>query len=782
MCEKSAVKKRFYIAGMTCINCQNKIEYKLKNTAGIHEAKVCYANSYADVVYDSDVIRPKDIQRIIEELGYEIEAQAEGDRRQKIGTTPANAKRMIVLLLAVISLYVLLQTSGILNLLVPSYLADTKMGYGMMFVIGLLTSVHCIAMCGGINLSQCLSVSGDQVDETCKKKTKTRISQPVILYNAGRVVSYTAIGFLLGLIGMGLSGNGNSGMGISVALQGMLKIIAGIFMVIMGINMLGIFPWLRRWNLHMPNGFARKIHAQKQKNRQPFVIGLLNGLMPCGPLQSMQIVALASGNPFAGAFAMFLFSLGTVPLMLGLGFLASALSKKFAEKAMTVGAVLVAVLGLAMMAQGGALSGLFSADQLLVIFSALGVLGVIFEMRTCLSETAGKREKRENVLPVVMGMIALVIVMVGMIGMQTATGNAGEWRLGGTNGIETDQRSQIVQTDGTEKRDTTANIDGTDKIDRTGETTDPSEKTSSPTSEPQVIRSTLSARRYPNITVQAGVPVKWIIEAPKGSINGCNYKMLIREYGVEHTFSEGENVIEFVPTKSGTVSYTCWMGMIRGNIFVTDQKNQEVENQSENAGKDQQKDQKKDPQEDTQIEGEGQENDQAEQNGKTGQIGQSDGQSANVPVSSGYQIPVEQLAVARRTKDETGQDIQEVAINLTKNGFSPAVIVVESDVPVKWKITNTLSEKETKEEKQLLVPNYSTKLDLFSGENLFYLYPQESFEVSTEDHQFYAYVKVVGDLSQIDEEAIRREVQEFDPLIYPEAVFESAGMSCCGGD
>ena len=272
------------------------------------------------------------------------------------------------------------------------------------------------------------------------------------------------------------------------------------------------------------------------------------------------------------------------------------------------------------------------------------------------------------------------------------------------------------------------------------------------------------ARRYPNITVQAGVPVKWIIEAPKGSINGCNYKMLIREYGVEHTFSEGENVIEFVPTKSGTISYTCWMGMIRGNIFVTDQKNQEVENQSENAGKDHQKDQKKDqqkdPQEDSQI----------------------DGQSANVPVSSGYQIPVEQLAVARRTKDETGQDIQEVAINLTKNGFSPAVIVVESDVPVKWKITNTLSEKETKEEKQLLVPNYSTKLDLFSGENLFYLYPQESFEVSTEDHQFYAYVKVVGDLNQIDEEAIRREVREFDPLIYPEAVFESAGMSCCGGD
>lgn len=46
--------------------------------------------------------------------------------------------------------------------------------------------------------------------------------------------------------------------------------------------------------------------------------------------------------------------------------------------------------------------------------------------------------------------------------------------------------------------------------------------------------------------------------------------MLLRSYGIEHTFTEGENVIEFTPTKSGTVQYTCWMGMIRGNITVTD--------------------------------------------------------------------------------------------------------------------------------------------------------------------------------------------------------------------
>ena len=86
----------------------------------------------------------------------------------------------------------------------------------------------------------------------------------------------------------------------------------------------------------------------------------------------------------------------------------------------------------------------------------------------------------------------------------------------------------------------------------------------------QVVESTLSPGRYPNITVQAGLPVKWVIYAPEGSINGCNYRILIQEYDVEYTFHTGENVIEFTPDSSGTIRYSCWMGMIQGSIFVTD--------------------------------------------------------------------------------------------------------------------------------------------------------------------------------------------------------------------
>lgn len=494
-------KKRLHIGKMTCVNCQNKIERKLKNTAGVVNASVSYSTGSADITYDSDLITLSDITAIIEKLDYEVLAEK----------PETDIGRSISFLVIIISLYVLLQQFGILNLLVPSKLADTKMGYGMLFIVGLLTSVHCIAMCGGINLSQCIprAESG--------RESNSRIAAffPAFLYNLGRVVSYTVIGFLLGLIGM-LIGS-VSEAGISTLFQGILKIVAGIFMVIMGINMLGIFPWLRRFHLRLPRFLTVEIGRKKAEASKPLIVGLLNGLMPCGPLQSMQIVALASGNPFAGALAMFLFSLGTVPLMLGLGSLVSALGKRFSQKVMSVGSVLVVVLGLAMLSQGCSLSGILLTDRLLELVIMLCVLGVV----------AGIPFGR-NLYRVISIAAALVIMVVAGTVLSDLN--------------EAASRKEVYETAG--------EIEIVDGV--------------------QVVNSTLSSGKYPDITVQAGIPVRWVIDAPSGSINGCNYKMLLKEYGIEHEFTEGENIIEFTPTRSGTVQYSCWMGMIHGNIFVTE--------------------------------------------------------------------------------------------------------------------------------------------------------------------------------------------------------------------
>jgi len=422
--ETKSIKLR--ISGMTCSNCERRIERTLLGLAGVKSTKVSYRGGLAEIIYSPKAVSVFDLKAAVENAGYKV---LSGSTQE-----PQSAKRIAGLLVLIVALYVLLSQFGILNLLVPSQLAQTNMGLGMLFVVGLLTSVHCVAMCGDINLSQTVGKSG---------------LAPTALYNLGRVVSYTVVGFIVGALGSVIS--------FAQTTQGILKLLAGVFMVIMGINMLGVFPSLRKLTIRLPH-----IH---NGSKSPLIVGLLNGLMPCGPLQAMQLYALSTGSPVKGAISMLLFSLGTVPLMFGLGALSTVLSKKFAHKAMTVGAVLVVVLGLSMLSQGWGLSG---------------------------------------------------------ISFPSASDNAAS-----------SAQNEI--------------IDGV-----------------------QVVRSTLQRGQYPAITVKTGIPVKWVIHAPKGSINGCNNALYIPEYKIEYAFKPGENVIEFTPDNAGTFKYSCWMGMIRSTITVTD--------------------------------------------------------------------------------------------------------------------------------------------------------------------------------------------------------------------
>ena len=133
---------KLYINGMTCINCQTRIQNALTKHPGITQAAVSYETETADILYDSSVISLEQIQGLIDELGYSASVQKTS--RAKIVNQTLRELDIIVIL------YFLL------NYLAPASLTDAQMGYGMLFVIGLITSVHCIAMCGGINLSQTL--------------------------------------------------------------------------------------------------------------------------------------------------------------------------------------------------------------------------------------------------------------------------------------------------------------------------------------------------------------------------------------------------------------------------------------------------------------------------------------------------------------------------------------------------------------------------------------------------------------------------------------------------
>jgi len=316
-------------------------------------------------------------------------------------------------------------------------------------------------MCGGINLSQCVP----NVNTSCENSKKKSNLRPSILYNLGRVISYTVIGGIVGALGSIIAFSGMA--------KGLVAIIAGVFMVIMALNMLNLFPWLRKLNPRMPKIFAQKINAQKKSN-SPLYVGLLSGLMPCGPLQAMQLYALSTGDPLKGALAMLVFSLGTVPLMFGLGAISSLLSKKFTSKMMTASAVLVLILGVFMFSNGMSLSGIDLSS---------------FSPNASSETAAASGTPQTNNAPTV------------------------------SDGVQT-------------------------------------------------VTTKLSPNSYEPITVKVGVPVKWIIRADASDINGCNNQILVPKYNIQKKLVAGDNIIEFTPTESGTVPFSCWMGMIKSKITI----------------------------------------------------------------------------------------------------------------------------------------------------------------------------------------------------------------------
>lgn len=329
-------KKILQVDGMTCISCENRIETQLRRTDGVISVKASFTDATVEVIYDSKKVSLSDIVKIIEELDYRLGKEKKDEKK-------GDLFEIAVILLAT---YLVLNQIGVFRLFQQFPTAKEEMSYGMLFLVGLLTSVHCIAMCGGINLSQCMPLPKN----VGENQNKLESLWPAILYNLGRVLSYTLIGGIVGALGSGISFTGET--------KGIVQIAAGIFMVIMGLNMIQFFPSLRRFVPRMPKGIANRIYHQKHRSNSPFYVGLLNGLMPCGPLQAMQLYALSTGSPIKGALSMFLFSLGTVPLMFGFGAISKLLSQKFKHKVMTAGAVLVVMLGITMLSNGASLSGL----------------------------------------------------------------------------------------------------------------------------------------------------------------------------------------------------------------------------------------------------------------------------------------------------------------------------------------------------------------------------------------------------------------------------------------
>jgi len=180
------------------------------------------------------------------------------------------------------------------------------------FTTGLLGGLgHCLGMCGPVVGSYAIS-SSHSIPSSHRLLSH-------ILYNTGRISTYSAVGSMMGLLGS-VAGETLRSSGI----QRGVVLMAGILMVIMGLGISGVIgrpSWLER----MGNPIIRIVRAFIVETSifRYFILGAILGLMPCGLSYSMFVASAGTGSPLRGLLLCLSFGLGTVPALFFLGYSAS---------------------------------------------------------------------------------------------------------------------------------------------------------------------------------------------------------------------------------------------------------------------------------------------------------------------------------------------------------------------------------------------------------------------------------------------------------------------------
>lgn len=499
------------VLGMTCISCEKRVEEAIQALSSVSAIKADHRRGRVSFTHVPEPQNTAEEASRNQALSQELEAAINKAGYRYAGFVAADQGSpwpSVLLSALLITSFLILNSLGIFNFL-PR--VDSSLGLGLVFVAGLLTSVHCVAMCGGIALSQHGRSKaarprhpGSQADAPPTETTgsgalRSRAGNGTLLYHLGRIVSYTLLGALVGGLG--------SVLDFSLGTKSLLVAIASVFMMVMGLRMLGLFkgfrlPGLPRLSRLFPPRLVAGLRA-----RGPFFVGLLNGLMPCGPLQTMQLYALGTGSVFLGAASMFLFSLGTVPLLFLFTALSGFFTKTWNFRIMQASAVMVVFFGLVMAGRALELSG------------ASGMLQTAYQKMTGSgTNLAARPATAGNTAPGTSTSLAESLELAGS-GPNRSAGGAATARL----------------------------VDGV-----------------------QEVSFDLGASQYAPITVQKGIPVRWTINADERNINGCNEELVVPQYNIRKKLVPGANVITFTPDDSGIVNYSCWMGMISSTIKVVD--------------------------------------------------------------------------------------------------------------------------------------------------------------------------------------------------------------------
>ena len=201
-------------------------------------------------------------------------------------------------------------------------------------MLGLLGGGHCLGMCGGLMGALTLAIPAE------RRHQRLRL---LVAYNAGRILSYTSAGLLLGLAGWALA---------SGPLATVMRSIAGLLLIAMGLYLAGWWSGLTRIEA-LGRGLWR--HLQPITRRcmpitsapRALVLGGLWGWLPCGLVYSTLLWAASQGDALRSAALMFAFGLGTLPVLLATGLAAERLVSLLRQRGVRIaGGLLVILFGL----------------------------------------------------------------------------------------------------------------------------------------------------------------------------------------------------------------------------------------------------------------------------------------------------------------------------------------------------------------------------------------------------------------------------------------------------
>ena len=352
MNETHLKKIKLKIHGMHCASCEIIIEQKFKKVAGVEKVRVDHVGGKAELT----VTREPNIEHLndlIKEYGYDVSLwhDTKTTHPKTIKNDMNDYLEMGWIFLIVVSLYYVLKQFNFL----PNLSISSQMSYGLVFLIGMIAAVSsCIAVVGGL----LLALAG-KYNELHPNLSGMQKFKPHAYFNGGRVVGYTIFGAMVGALG--------SMVTLSPSMNGFLMIFVSVVMLILGFQLLHLFPKLQRLTPKMPKFISHKIHElsenENESDNTAFTIGALTFFLPCGFTQALQLYVLASGDWKIGALTMAVFSLGTMPALLSLSAITSFAKGAFQKHFMRFAGVLIVMISVFNINNGLTLAGFFNGGD-----------------------------------------------------------------------------------------------------------------------------------------------------------------------------------------------------------------------------------------------------------------------------------------------------------------------------------------------------------------------------------------------------------------------------------